>query len=273
LVTEEQLPVSRACAAVALSRAAYYRPTNDWQNRDADVIGVLNALIDRHARWGFWKCYDRTRLDGHRINHKRLYRVYCLMKLNLPRRTKKRLPPRQPQTMTVPTIPNHLWALDFMSDSLCSGRCYRLLNVLDEGMREGLAIEVDTSIPALRVIRVLENVAAWRGYPSGIRCDNGPEFIAESFVTWCNDHGIAIHYIQPGKPNQNAFIERFNRTLRNDVLDLYLFETLDEVREVTHQFLIDYNEHRPHDSLNGIPPRVFRERLLTAGSSTSELSA
>lgn len=272
-MTEEGLSIVRACGAVALSRTAYYRASIDWRERDAEVIAILGIMIERHARWGFWKCYDRTRLDGYAINHKRLYRVYCLMKLNLPRRGKKRLPPRQRQTMPVLAIPNHWWALDFMSDSLYAGRCYRLLTVLDEGMREGLAIEVDTSIPALRVIRVLENLCAWRGYPAGIRCDNGPEFLAESFVAWCRDHGIAIHYIQPGKPNQNAFIERYNRTLRHEMLDLYLFETLDEVREAAHQFLIDYNEHRPHDSLNGIPPSVFRERLLTAGSSTSELSA
>ena len=272
MVTEEGLSIVRACAAIALSRAAYYRPTLDWRERDVQVIAIFNALIAQHARWGFWKCYDRTRLDGYRINHKRLYRVYCHMKLNLPRRTKKRLPPRERQTMAVPAIPNHLWALDFMSDSLYCGRCYRLFNVLDEGVREGLAIEVDTSIPALRVIRTLENVCAWRGYPRGIRCDNGPEFIAESFVAWCVERGITIHYIQPGKPNQNAFIERYNRTLRNEVLDLYLFETLDEVREATHRFLIDYNEHRPHDSLDGIPPSLFHQRLLTAGDSTSELS-
>jgi putative transposase len=273
LATGEGLSIARACAAVRLSRAAYYRPARDWREGYAEVIAVLNALIERHARWGFWKCYDRTRLDGYRINHKRLYRVYRLMKLNLPRRGKKRLPLRTRIALEAPAIPNRLWALDFMSDSLYSGRCFRLLNLLDEGMREGLAIEVDTSIPALRVIRVLENVCAWRGYPNGIRCDNGPEFISEAFVTWCTAHGITIQYIQPGKPNQNAFIERYNRTLRNEVLDLYLLETLDEVREATHQFLIDYNERRPHDALNGLPPSVFRERLLTAESSTSELSA
>lgn len=270
---EEGLSIVRACAALSLLRAAYYRSVIDWQNRDADVIGVLNALIERHARWGFWKCYDRSRLDGYGINHKRLYRVYCLMKLNLPRRGKKRLAPRTRLALDAPAIPNRLWALDFMSDSPYSGRCYRLLNVLDEGCREGLAIEIDTSIPALRVIRTLANVCAWRGYPSGIRCDNGPEFLSETFVTWCAEHGITIHYIQPGKPNQNAFIERYNRTLRNEVLDLYLFEALDEVREAAHQFLIDYNERRSHESLDGLPPSVFRQRLLTAGSSTSELSA
>lgn len=272
LVAEEGLSIVRACRVVSLSRAAYYQAAADWRERDAEAIVLLRTLIERHAGWGFWKCYDRSRLDGHRINHKRLYRVYCSMKLNLPRRGKKRLPPRVRLTLEAPAIANRFWALDFMSDSLYSGRCYRLLNVLDEGMREGLAIEVDTSIPALRVIRTLENVCVWRGYPQALRCDNGPEFIAEPFVRWCADHGITIHYIQPGKPNQNAFIERYNRTLRNEVLDLYLFESLDEVREATHQFLIDYNDHRPHDSLNGIPPSVFRQQLLTAESSTSELS-
>jgi len=105
-----------------------------------------------------------------------------------------------------------------------------------------------------------------------IRCDNGPEFMAGEFVDWCSRHGIEIRYIQPGKPNQNAFIERYNRSFRDEVLDLTLFETLDQVREQAHQFLQDYNERRPHESLGGLPSSLFRQRLLTAGSSTSELS-
>lgn len=136
------------------------------------------------------------------------------------------------------------WSLDFVSDALYCGRRFRTLNVLDEGVREGLGIEVDTSLPSERVVRVLEQITSWRGYPKEIRCDNGPEFLSQAFADWCRVHEIGVRYIQPGKPNQNAYIERFNRTYREEVLDFYLFEDLDQVREITHEWLGRYNEQR-----------------------------
>lgn len=205
-------------------------------------------------------------------NHKRLYRVYCRLHLNLPRRAKKRLPTRTRVALAVPLAPEHVWSVDFMHDRLYAGRAFRTFNVVDDFAREGLAIEVDTSIGAERVIRTLENILAWRGCPRAIRCDNGPEFLAHRFVAWCVERAIEIRYIQPGKPNQNAFIERFNRTFRHTVLDLYLFNDLDEVRETAHRFLTDYNERRPHDSLGDLPPAVYR-RQHEAQCSTSDVSS
>ncbi len=122
-----------------------------------------------------------------------------------------------------------------------------------------------------RVVRVLEQVAAWRGLPQAIRFDNGPEFMSHAFVQWCQQKGIAIRYIQPGKPNQNAFVERFNKTYRDEILDSYLFEDLEQVREISYQWQIKYNERRPHDALGSLPPTVFREQQ-TAGNSTYEWS-
>ena len=142
---------------------------------------------------------------------------------------------------------------------------------MDEGVREALTIEIDTSLPGQRVVRVLERLSAWRGLPKAIRCDNGPEFISQVFVDWCQDHGIEIRYIQPGKPNQNAYIERFNRTYREEVLSSYLFEDLDQVREITYRWLITYHEQRPDDALGGLPPTVFRKQK-TAQNSTYEVS-
>lgn len=158
-----------------------------------------------------------------------------------------------------------------MSDTLYGGRRFRTLNRLDEGVREALAIEVDTSLPAERVVRVLEHVTAWRGQPKAIRLDNGPELVADRFVTWCAERAIELRYIQPGKPNQNACIERFNRTYRHEVLDAYVFESLDQVQELSAQWLREYNEERPHDTLAGIPPASFRARI-TAGTSPLKLS-
>lgn len=134
------------------------------------------------------------------------------MGLNLPRRTKKRLPDRPPQPLDLATEPNRCWALDFMHDALYCGRRFRTLNVIDEANRECLAIEVATSIPAARLIRVLSRLVDYYGTPDAIRLDNGPEMVSGAFTEWAASKGIAIRYIQPGKPNQNAFIERFNRT-------------------------------------------------------------
>ncbi len=265
-MTQGGLPVQRACRAVGLSRATYYRPLVDWAWRDAPVIAALTSLVAAKSRWGFWKCCDRLRLDGHPWNHKRLWRVYRQLRLNLPRRMKKRLPSRLRQPLTVIPQPNAVWAIDFMSDTLYGGRRFRTFNLLDEGVREVLAIEVDTSLPTERVIRVLEQVIAWRGCPQALRLDNGPEFLADRFAAWCAEHAIALRYIQPGKPSQNAFVERFNRTFRHEVLDAYLFESLDQVQEISAQWMQEYNEERPHDTLGRIPPAVYRAHLEARSS-------
>lgn len=266
LVTQRGLPVQRACRAVGLGRATYYRPLVDWARRDAPVIAALTTLVAANSRWGFWKCADRLHLDGHGWNPKRLWRVYRQLRLNLPRRTKKRLPVRPRQPLVVVPEPNAVWAVDFMSDTLYGGRRFRTLNILDEGVREGLAIEVDTSLSAERVIRVLDQVVAWRGQPQAMRLDNGPEFLADRFATWCADRTIELRYIQPGKPEQNAFIERFNRTYRTEVLDAYVFESLDQVREISVAWLRTYNEERPHDALAGLPPATYRAQLAARTS-------
>jgi putative transposase len=198
LITGHGLPVQRACQAVGLARGTYYRPLVDWARRDAPVIAALTTLVAAKSRWGFWKCCDRLQLDGHPWNHKRLWRVYCQLRLNLPRRTKKRLPGRFRQPLVVVPQPNVVWAVDFMSDTLYGGRRFRALNILDEGVREGLAIEVDTSLPAARVVRVLEQVVAWRGQPKAIRLDNGPEFIAECFMSWCAARAIELWHSNRG---------------------------------------------------------------------------
>jgi putative transposase len=239
------------------------------------VIAALNSVVEKHPAWGFWKCFDRLRLDGQPWNHKRVLRVYRAMKLNRPRRTKRRIPARVRQPLEVEMVPNMVWSVDFMSDTLYRGRRFRTLNVLDEGVREALDIVADTSIPSPRVVRTLDQLRLTRGLPEAIRCDNGPELIAEAFADWCREHGVEIRYIQPGKPDQNAYIERFNRTYREEVLNAYLFETLEDVRRITRDWIRSYNEQRPHDALGRIPPAVFRRRHtpIAMKVSTSEWSA
>ena len=260
----------RACSSVRLSRAAYYRP-GDGCNRDHEIVAALNEIVAVELRWGFWKCFDRLRQLGRPWNHKRVHRVYCQMRLNQQRRAKKRLPKRERQSMLVVPMVNAVWALDFMFDSLYSGRAVRTLNVLDEANRGALGIDVATSIPAGRVIRFLEQLIEIHGHPEAIRCDNGPELTSFAFTQWCKDNSITLRFIQPGKPDQNAFIERFNRTYRNEVLDAYIFESIGDVREITDDWLRRYNEIRPHDALGSLPPARYREKLL-ANNSTLELS-
>ncbi len=184
----------------------------DWAVKDAPVIDAINEVLDSRvrARWGFWKC-DGWLDQKHRgINHKRLYRVYKTMGLNLKRRTKKRVPARVRQPLAAPAQVDRQWSMDFMQDSLYCGRSFRTLNLFDEGTREVLAIEVDTSLPAARVIRVLEQLKDSRQLPTQIRVDNGPEFDSAKLHAWCHQHNIHLHFIQPGRPMQNGYVERFN---------------------------------------------------------------
>ncbi len=250
-----------------MSRASYYRQAKDWRQADAVVIDAINDQLKRSPQAGFWKIYRRMRRKGHPFNFKRVYRVYKAMGLNKPRRIKRRLPKRIAQPLTVQAVANHQWALDFMHDSLYCTKRFRTLNVIDEGTRECLAIEVDTSLLSARVIRVLEQLKHERGLPNQIRLDNGPELISAEFCDWCEAHGIQLVHIQPGKPTQNSFAERFNGSFRREFLDVYLFESLSQVREMAWHWRIDYIEERPHDSLGGLPPSVYRQTLELENSS------
>lgn len=157
-----------------------------------------------------------------------------------------------------------------MSDAPYHGARFRTFNVLDDFNREALAIEIDTSLTSSRLVRVFEQLAAERGLPDRLRTDNGPEFLGAEFAHWCEDHDILIDYIEPGKPNQNAYIERFNRSYRTEVLDVYLFSSLDEVREITWRWMLEYNEERGHDRLGKMTPAEFYQnpRSSTFGWST-----
>jgi putative transposase len=260
-LVEFGLTIAHACQAVSLGRASYYRTPRNWRLADAAVIDALNEQLKKSLRAGFWKCYQRIRRAGFTFNYKRVYRVYCQMGLNLRRRTKRVLPKRIAQPLEVSALPNQQWALDFMHDTLYCGKRFRALNIIDEGTRECLAIEIDTSLPAARLIRVLERLQNERGLPKQIRVDNGPELIAAEFYDWCESNGIAVIYIQPGKPQQNGFVERFNGSMRREFLDAYLFESLSQVRDMAWVWMLDYNDERPHESLDDLPPAVYRAKV------------
>lgn len=238
-----------------MSRSAYRYQAK--RTDDHEIEQELRRLAESQPRWGYGKMIDYLKYQGYDWNHKRIYRVYCEMGLNLHRKPKKRLAARTAQVLAEPARPNQSWSLDFMSDSLSNGRAFRTLNILDDYNREALWIEVDTSLPAEHLVRILEILIAWRGRPTQIRMDNGPELISHRLEDWAKEHSITLAHIQPGQPAQNAYIERFNRTFREDVLDAYLFSSLEEVRQIVEPWIENYNAIRPHEALQGLSPYQF----------------
>ncbi len=195
--------------------------------------------------------------EGWRVNHKRVYRLYCEEGLSVRRRQRKRLKAEARRALALPRQANQLWTMDFTHDNLASGRKFRTLNLMDGYTRESPRIEVDTSLPGLRVVRVLEEVARERGYPKAIQVDNGPEFISRVVDQWAFEHGVELHFIEPGKPTQNAFIESFNGKFRDVCLNENWFLSLPEAREKIEMWRRDYNQVRPHSALGYQTPEEF----------------
>lgn len=247
MIEEHMISCRQACVLVQQPRSSFlYKPK---ERDDQDLMGALRQLVDEHPSIGFWQSFYRLKRQGFTDNHKRVYRVYTAMHLNIRRRYRKRLPARVKQPLLRPDGLNKVWSIDFMSDSLWDSRRFRLLNIIDDFNREILFIETGFSLPTLRLIRVLEQLKQTRGLPKIIRVDNGPEFISHKLDVWCKDHNIEILFIQPGKPTQNAYIERLNGNIRRELLNAYIFKTLDEVRIRTDEYMMDYNYQRPHKAL------------------------
>ena len=224
--------------------------------KNAEIADLLVRLTHNQRNGGFGLCFLYLRnVKGYPWNHKRVYRIYRELELNLRIKPRKRLVREKPQPLVVPIAINTCWSMDFMHDQLEDGRSYRLFNVIDDFNREGLGIEVDLSLPSERVVRPLDQIIEWRGKPLQIRCDNGPEYISATLADWAEKQGITRVFIQPGNPQQNAYIERYNRTVRYDWLAQYLFHSIAEVQEYATQWLWTYNNERPNMALGGITPQ------------------
>jgi putative transposase len=236
----------------------YYESRKD----DTEVTEALQELAFKHPTYGFRKLFAYLRRSGKEWNHKRVYRVYKMLKLNKKRKGKRRLPVRVKQPLARQSQIDQSWSMDFMSDSMVGNRKFRTLNVMDDCSREVLAIEIDTSLSSKRVIRTLERVIENRGKPTSIRTDNGPEFTSKELEQWSIRKGIAIQYTQPGKPMQNGYIERLNGLYREAVLDAYLFFELNEVRILTEEWIEEYNQRRPHESLDNMTPVEWKTNLM-----------
>lgn len=250
-----------ACEAFNVSQTCYrYVAKNKTENDE--IADWLLRLTDNHRSWGFGLCFLYLRnVKGFGWNHKRVYRIYRELELNLRIKPRQRLVRQAPQPLTVPSAVNQVWSMDFMHDQLIDGRSIRLLNVRDDFNREALGIEVDFSLPSERVIRTLEQIIDWRGSPIAIRCDNGPEYLSAALVSWALRSGIRLEYIQPGKPQQNAYVERFNRTVRHEWLSQYHWDTLEDVQQAATEWMWSYNNERSNMALGGITPK---QRLAIA---------
>jgi putative transposase len=260
-VADRNVPISLACAAFRISESCYRYEAKLVCEND-EIADWLIRLTDSHRNWGFGLCFLYLRnVKGHGWNHKRVYRIYCALELNLRIRPKKRMVREKPDALAVPRTLNEVWSMDFMADQLSDGRSVRLFNVIDDFNREALAIDVDFSLPALRVIRSLDQVIEWRGKPAAIRCDNGPEYISGALLGWAEKRGVRIDFIQPGKPQQNAYVERFNRTVRYEWLAQYEFDRLADMQDYATRWMWSYNHDRPNMALGGFTPK---QRLAMA---------
>lgn len=253
-VKERSVSIRLACQAFGISETCY-RYQSKTSGDNAVIADWLLRLTYSNRTWGFGLCFLYLRnVKGLPYNHKRVYRIYRELELNLRIKPKRRLKRDRPDELTVPRQANDTWSMDFMHDRLLDGRSFRTFNVIDDYNREGLGIEVDLSLPSLRVIRALKRIIEWRGKPRVIRCDNGPEYISQQLMNWANQQGIVLQYIQPGKPQQNAYVERFNRTVRHEWLDQHLFESIAHAQETATRWLWHYNHERPNMALGGITP-------------------
>jgi putative transposase len=260
-VARRGVSIRLACEALGVSQTCYrYERKRNAENEQ--IADWLLRLTDNHRNWGFGLCFLYLRnVKGFGWNHKRIYRIYCELELNLRIKPRKRLVRQAPEPLAVPASVNAVWSMDFMHDQLKDGRSIRLFNVIDDFNREALGIEIDFSLPSARVIRALEQIIGWRGKPLAIRCDNGPEYLSDAITQWASQRGVALNYIQPGKPQQNAYVERFNRTVRYEWLSQYYWDDLAHVQQFATQWMWQYNHERPNMGLGGVTPK---QRLMAA---------
>jgi len=254
----------RACRVVGLSRATWrYQRRADPQN--VALLDRLQAHATARPRFGYRRLHILVGREGLRVNHKRLYRLYRAAGLQVRRRRRKRLTRGDRVPLPVPTQRGERWSMDFTLDTLADGRAFRTLNIVDDFTRECVAIEVDRSLPGLRVTRVLDRLHSTIGLPASIVVDNGPEFAGRTLDAWAYAHGVTLRFIRPGKPIENAYVESFNGKFRDECLNEHWFLNLVDAKTEIERWRVDYNTVRPHSSLDQATPDHHFART-TAGA-------
>jgi putative transposase len=252
----------RVCRLVGANRSTVrYRRR---RREDERVRRRLRELAAERLRFGYRRLHALLRREGIIVNHKRVERLYREEGLAVRRRTRKSLPAVRRGRPAAPRRVDEQWALDFLQDALASGRKLRVLSVIDVFTREALALEVDTSLPGSRVVRVLERLAGERPLPTQLVLDNGPELIGRALETWAHEHAVALHFIDPGKPIQNAHCESFHGRLRDECLNEHWFLGLTDARRIVEDWRQDYNQQRPHSALGYQTPVEFAQATITA---------
>lgn len=257
-IKEKSYSQRRACALAGIDPRVYRR--QPAKPEDADLRKRLRALSAERRRFGYRRLHILLKREGWVVNWKKLYRLYKEEGLSVRKRggRKRALGTRTP--MAIPQGPNQRWSLDFVSDSLSCGRRFRILNVIDDFSRECLAAVIDTSLSGLRVARELDRIAEIRGYPCMVVSDNGTELTSNAILKWQEDRKVQWHYIAPGKPMQNGFVESFNGRMRDECLNEHLFDSLRHARHLVAVWRDDFNNHRPHSSLAGLTPNEYANR-------------
>jgi len=266
-----QMSERRACQIIGCARMSVRYRTR--RPSDTELRERLRTLANERRRFGYRRLHVLLRREGCNVNHKRLFRLYREERLSVRRRggRKRALGTRAP--LVVPQGPNERWSLDFASDQFRDGRRLRILVVVDDCTRECLALVVDTSISGLRVARELDRLISGRGRPTTIVSDNGTELTSKAILAWACDHGVAWHYIAPGKPQQNAFVESFIGRLRDEMLNETLFRSLPHARTMLEAWRIDYNTSRPHSRLGWMTPIAYAEDRRSAALRSADGSA
>jgi len=272
LMTTRQMGVTRACGLIGISRSLYRYESK--RPDDGPVKDRLTELAGQKRRYGYRRLHVLLLREGWLLNWKRTYRIYREAGLTVRRRKRKRIAGIERQEKMVVNKPNQSWSMDFVSDGFVDGRRLRCLNIVDDFTKECLAIEVDTSLPGRRVVSVLERLAEIRGLPKSITVDNGPEFIGKALDAWAYERQLTLRFIDPGKPQQNAFIESFNGSLRDELLNEELFDSLADARRKLAVWRYDYNNVRPHSSLGNRTPADSRyDRGTSGGQVTANTSS
>ena len=264
LMTAHGFGITRSCGLIGMSRSLYRYEAK--RPGDEKLKTRLTALAGQKRRYGYRRLHVLLRREGWSINWKRTYRVYREAGLAVRRRKRKRIAGIERQPKVIAMAPNTSWSMDFVSDGFVDGRRIRCLNIVDDFTKECLAIEVDTSLPGKRVVGVLERLAESRGLPRSVTVDNGPEFISKVLDEWAYRKQLQLRFIEPGKPQQNAYIESFNGKFRDECLNEHWFLSMRHARQVIAQWREEYNQERPHSSLGYLTPSHFADRFLTAGS-------
>lgn len=267
---QEQFGLSqrRACRLVGSARSTIrYR---GWRDDDAAVRTRLRELADQRPRFGYRRLHVLLRREGIIVNHKRVARLYRQEGLTVRQRRRKSGTRIQRGRPPAPQRANEQWALDFLQDALASGRTIRLLSVIDVFTREALALEVDTSLPGSAVVRVLDRLGGERPLPTQIVLDNGPELISRALEQWAHDHTVTLHFIDPGKPIQNAHCESFHGRVRDECLNEHWFLSLADARQLVAAWRQDYNQERPHSALGYQTPVEFARTAATAAAARPE---